>query len=163
MNIELKYYGVLGTLVERVIAIVEERDMAADVVLMSLKQDAVRQAKSLRPDWTVGLLTAVALGDATRLEADFLAVNASLATRLFIRSAHRRGRAVHAWTVNDPVQMSVLMSRGVDNIITDVPAVARAVLAERATMTAVERLLVEVGAWFGIVEVVDVMNAEPGS
>ena len=163
VNIELKYYGGLGTLAERVIAIVEEQGMAEDVVLMSLKQDAVRQAKTLRPDWTVGLLTAVALGNAARLEADFLAVNASLATRSFIRAAHRRDRAVHVWTVNDPVQMSVLMSRGVDNIITDVPAVARAVLAERATMTAAERLLVEIGAWLGVVEVAEVAEAEPGS
>jgi glycerophosphoryl diester phosphodiesterase len=49
--------------------------------------------------------------------------------------------------------MSVLISRGVDNIITDVPAVARTVLRERAAMTVVERLLVEVGAWLGIVPV----------
>jgi glycerophosphoryl diester phosphodiesterase len=163
VNIELKYYGSLGTLAERVIGIVEDHSMAHDVVLMSLKQDAVRQAKAVRPDWTVGLLTAVALGNAARLEADFLAVNASLATRSFIRSAHRRGRAVHVWTVNDPVQMSVLMSRGVDDIITDVPAVARAVLAERAVMTAVERLLVEIGAWLGVVEVAEATDAEPGS
>jgi glycerophosphoryl diester phosphodiesterase len=163
VNVELKYYGPLGTLAERVIGIVEDESMEQEVVLMSLKQEAVRQAKALRPDWTVGLLTAVALGNAARLEADFLAVSTSLATRSFIRAAHGRGRAVHVWTVNDPVQMSVLMSRGVDNIITDVPAVARAVMAERETMTAVERLLVEVGAWLGVIEVANVTNAEPGS
>ena len=153
VNIELKYYGSTGTLAERVIQIVEERGMESDVVLMSLKHEGVRQAKVLRPDWKVGVLTAVALGNLTRLESDFLAVNSSLATRSFIRSAHRRGREVHVWTVNDALQMSVLISRGVDYLITDVPAAARAVLEERAEMTAVERLLVEVGAWLGIVPV----------
>jgi glycerophosphoryl diester phosphodiesterase len=162
VNIELKYYGSVGTLAERVIRIVEERGMASDVVLMSLKHEAVRQAKALRPDWTVGVLTAVALGNLARLDADFLAVNASLATRSFIRSVHRRGRAVHVWTVNDPLQMSVLASRGVDNIITDVPAVGRTVLEERAEMTAVERLLVEVGAWVGIVPPAAEAPREPG-
>jgi glycerophosphoryl diester phosphodiesterase len=155
VTIELKYYGALGTLAERVIRIVEEEEMASEVALMSLKHEAVRHMQTLRPGWTVGVLTAVALGNVARLDADFLAVNASLATRSFIRAAHRRGRAVHVWTVNDPLQMSVLMSRGVDNIITDVPAVARAVLMERAEMTAVERIMVEVGAWLGIVEVED--------
>jgi glycerophosphoryl diester phosphodiesterase len=153
VNIELKYYGSLGTLAERVIRIVEQEGMASEVVLMSLNHEAARRAKALRPDWTVGILTAVALGDVARLETDFLAVNASLATRTFIRAAHRRRRAVHVWTVNDPLQMSVLMSRGVDNIITDVPAAARNVLEERAEMTAVQRLMVEVGAWLGIVNV----------
>jgi glycerophosphoryl diester phosphodiesterase len=153
VNIELKYYGSLGTLAERVIRIVEQEGMASEVVLMSLNHEAVRQAKALRPEWTIGILTAVALGNVARLETDFLAVSASLATRAFIRAAHRRGRAVHVWTVNDPLQMSVLMSRGVDNIITDVPAAARNVLEERAEMTAVQRLMVEVGAWLGIVNV----------
>jgi glycerophosphoryl diester phosphodiesterase len=153
VNIELKYYGSLGTLAERVIRIVEQEGMASEVVLMSLNHEAVLQAKALRPEWTMGILTAVALGNVARLDADFLAVNASMATRSFIRAAHRRGRAVHVWTVNDPLQMSVLMSRGVDNIITDVPAVASQVLEERAEMTAVERLMVEVGAWLGIVDV----------
>ncbi len=153
VNIELKYYGSTGTLAERVIQIVEERRMESEVVLMSLKHDVVRQAKGLRPDWKMGVLTAVALGNPARLKADFLAIHSSLATRSLIRSAHRRGREVHVWTVNDPLQMSVLISRGVDNIITDVPAVARSVLEERAAMTAVQRLLVEVGAWLGIVPV----------
>ena len=163
VTIELKYYGPVGTLAARVIRIVEERGMASDVVLMSLNQEAVRQAKALRPDWTVGTLTAVALGNLARLDADPLAVNASLATRSFVRSAHRRGKAVHVWTVNDPRQMSVLVSRGVDNLITDVPAVARAVLDERIEMTAVERLLVEVGAWLGLVPVEETPDDERGS
>jgi glycerophosphoryl diester phosphodiesterase len=153
VNIELKYYGSLGTLAERVIRTVEQEGMASEVVLMSLNHEAVRQAKALRPEWTIGILTAVALGNVARLDTDFLAVSASLATRAFIRTAHRRGRAVHVWTVNDPLRMSVLMSRGVDNIITDVPAVVRNVLEERAEMSAVQRLMVEVGAWLGIVNV----------
>jgi glycerophosphoryl diester phosphodiesterase len=58
---------------------------------------------------------------------------------------------VQVWTVNDPVQMWALITRGVDNLITDVPAMARTVLDERAGMSLVERLLVEFGAWSGLV------------
>jgi len=46
---------------------------------------------SLRPDWTYGLLSTVSLGDLTRLELDFLALNGSVATPALIRSAHKRG------------------------------------------------------------------------
>jgi glycerophosphoryl diester phosphodiesterase len=151
LNIELKYYGHEKKLEERVIELVEAHDMASDVVVMSLKHEGVQKTKALRPSWTVGLLTAVAIGNLTKVEADFLAVNAKIATSTFIHSAHRRGKEVYVWTINDPVLMSDFISRGVDNIITDKPALARSVLAQRAQMTPAERLLVRVGSQVGLV------------
>ncbi len=100
----------------------------------------------MRPEWTVGFLSAAAIGNLTRIDADFLAVNSGLATRSLIRAAHRRGQEVHVWTINDPAAMSALIGRGVDNLITDFPAVARSVLAQRAEMTTIERLLVDIGS-----------------
>ena len=38
-----------------------------------------------------------------------------------IREAHRHGREVHVWTVNDPRDMVRFMKRGVDNILTSDP------------------------------------------
>jgi glycerophosphoryl diester phosphodiesterase len=93
----------------------------------------------------------VALGDLTKIDIDSLAVNASLATRSLIWSAHRGGKEVHVWTVNDPVQMWTLISRGTDNLITDVPALGKNVLTERAGMSVVERLLVEFGSWSDLI------------
>ncbi len=147
VNIELKYYGSGGELERKVIEAVERYGMESQVVLMSLKRDGIVKAKAMRPDWKMGLLTAVALGDLTKIDVDFLAVNASLASRSLIWSAHSRGKEVHVWTVNDPVQMSTLVSRGVDNLITDVPALGRRLLEERSGLSVVERLLLEFGAW----------------
>ena len=45
-------------------------------------------------------------------------------------AAHRVDREGYVWTVNDPVSMSAAVSRGVDALITDRPAVARAVRAD---------------------------------
>jgi glycerophosphoryl diester phosphodiesterase len=45
-----------------------------------------------------------------------------------VATAHRLGLQVHAWTINDPVQMASLLAIGVDGIITDVPTVALGVL-----------------------------------
>lgn len=147
LNIELKYYGHDQQLEQRVVNLVEEHSMQQDIVLMSLELHGVETAKRLRPDWTIGLLTAVAIGDLTRADADFFAVSTKVATSSFIQEAHRKGKQVHVWTVNDPVVMSVMISRGVDNIITDYPDLARRVLAERAAMSPLERLMLELAVF----------------
>lgn len=44
-------------------------------------------------------------------------------TRWFVRAAHRRGAAVHVWTVDDPALARRLWGRGVSGIVTNVPGV----------------------------------------
>ena len=147
--IELKYYGHDEQLEQRVIDIVEAHDMAQEVALMSLSLPGIEKARALRPGWHAGLLAATAVGDLSRLDMDFLAVNAGMANRSFIERAHQRGRRVFVWTVNDPASMSYWMSRGVDGVITDEPAMARQVLKERAALSPAERLLINAAMLFG--------------
>jgi glycerophosphoryl diester phosphodiesterase len=146
--IELKYYGHDEQLEQRVVDIVEATDMTDQVQLMSLKYPAVQKLHALRPDWTVGLLAATAIGDLVRLDADFLAVKATIAKRSLIRSARAAGKPLYVWTLNDPVSMSRMVSRGVDGIITDEPAIAREVLVARADMSSIERLLLQAAILF---------------
>ena len=148
--IELKYYGHDQHLERKVVEIVEAHKMQSDIVTMSLQQQGVDRMKQLRPAWDAGLLTAVAVGDVARARADFLAVKATLASRAFIRSAHGQNKRVFVWTVNDPITMSTMIGRGVDGIITDRPALARQVLAERAELSSVERLLINLAGVLGV-------------
>lgn len=150
VNIELKYYGHDERLEKRVIQSVESHGMESSILIMSLNRNVLQKFRSIRPGWKVGLLTAVAVGKLTRVDADFLAVNVKMATPRFVRSAHRRGKAVYVWTVNDPLTMSIMMGRGVDAIITDKPALARSILEQRRQMSSLERLLVEAGTLFGV-------------
>lgn len=147
--IELKYYGHDEKLERRVADIVEETGMAENIAIMSLKYEAVQKMKSIRPDWSVGLLSATAIGDLSRMDADFLAVSTNMVSAGFVRRARKAGKKVFAWTVNDPVTMSQVISKGVDGVITDEPAMARRVLAERAEMNSAERLLIYAALFFG--------------
>lgn len=54
----------------------------------------------------------------------------SIVTPRFIETAHEAGLDVHVWTVNDPEQMRELLALGVDGLVTDVPSLACAVVAE---------------------------------
>jgi glycerophosphoryl diester phosphodiesterase len=50
----------------------------------------------------------------------------------FVEAAHRSGKAVHVWTVNDTTAMERLLEIGVDGIISDVPTSLVGVLKGRA-------------------------------
>ncbi len=147
--IELKYYGHDERLEQRVVDIVEAAGMADDVVVMSLKLEGIQKLQALRPQWTAGLLAAKAVGDLTRLDIDFLAVNQGMARPAFIRRAHRAGKKVFVWTVNDGLSLSRWASMGVDGVITDEPALARDILAQREQLNSVERLLLSAALFFG--------------
>jgi len=148
--IELKYYGRNVSLEEKVVALVEETGMTDDIVIMSLDYDGVRAAAALRPGWTYGLLNAVAMGDLTRLDVDFLALTAKATTVPMIRRTHKRDMKIYPWTINDPVQMWVMMSRGADGIITDRVALANRVKALRAEVTPVGRFIIWIAAETGL-------------
>jgi glycerophosphoryl diester phosphodiesterase len=51
--------------------------------------------------------------------------------RRFVAYAHRRGLAVHVWTVDDAADIGGLLDAGVDGIMTDHIEILRDVYAER--------------------------------
>jgi glycerophosphoryl diester phosphodiesterase len=147
--IELKHYGHAQQLEERVARIVEEHEMVDHIVVMSLDAASLKKMHELRPTWTIGRLTAVPITDLTREEVDFLAVSRRMATPDFFRRAHRRGKEVYVWTINDAPMMFEMISRGVDNLITDRPALARDVIEQRDNMGPIDRLFLEIAELFG--------------
>jgi glycerophosphoryl diester phosphodiesterase len=157
--IELKYYGHDRDLEAKVVDLVEQTDMESEIVIMSLKYDGVRKTAALRPTWTYGLLNTVALGDLTGLDVDFLALSANAASYSMIRRAQRRGLKVYAWTINDPVRMWVMMSRGVDGIITDRVALARQVQDLRGDLTPIGRLAIWMAGEAGLLRGVEQSSA----
>lgn len=58
-----------------------------------------------------------------------------LVDRALIARAHEAGLQVHVWTIDDPAEMARLIDLGVDGLMTDQPAVLKAVLIERGLWT----------------------------
>ncbi|MHA3979668.1 glycerophosphodiester phosphodiesterase family protein [Halovulum sp. GXIMD14794] len=148
--VELKYYGHDERLAERVAEVVEQTGMVDQTAFMSLKPEQVAAMQRVRQDWRTGLLAATALGDLARYDADFLAVNTATASAGFIDRARKAGRDVYVWTVNDPLTMSRMISRGAAGLITDEPAMAGQVIEARADMTLAERFMLELADLVGI-------------
>jgi glycerophosphoryl diester phosphodiesterase len=147
--IELKYYGRERNFEASVAKLVDTYGMQDQIVVMSLSYPGIQKMKSIRPDWTVGLLSSVSIGDITRLDVDFFAVNASFTTRAFVKHIHKQNRKVMVWTVNDAISMSSMMSKGVDGIITDYPALASKVRTERAQLETHERIMIQLASLIG--------------
>lgn len=57
--------------------------------------------------------------------------NVTLVERRFLAAAHCRALQVHVWTVDEAAEMVRLLDLGVDGIMTDRPAVLKAVLQDR--------------------------------
>lgn len=148
--VELKYYGHDQRLAERVVELVEATGMTGSTAFMSLEPKQVARMKELRPGWQVGTLAARSIGDPARLPGDFLAISRSMAKAPVIGHARDRGKDVYVWTVDDPVTMSRMISRGATGLITNEPALAREVIAERAEMSLLERLMLEAVDLFGV-------------
>jgi len=148
--IELKSYGHGQMLEQRVVDLVEASGSVDEVQCMSLKPGVVAQLKKLRPDWRVGLLLSLAVGDVRNIAADFLAVNARFATSRMVQEAHEAHKLLYAWTLNDPVSISRMVGRGVDGVITDYPDMAKNVLVQRAELSVVQRLLLEFAETLGV-------------
>ncbi len=148
--IELKYYGHNEDLENRVIAIVEDMGMTDQIATMSLKYPLVQSMLTLRPDWRSGVLAATAVGDLAGLDGDFIAVNTGQVSPWLAHSIENAGKELYAWTVNDPLEMSKMISMGVDGLITDEPALARKVLEIRAELSTAERLILWMSEELGL-------------
>lgn len=126
LNIDLKQAGI-----EEVVAAEIQRLHAEDRVLIGSFRDwrirefrrltQGRVAVSAGPRELAQAVASCRVGLPVRGIADALQIPRRIASARLVDSAHKAGKQVHAWTVNDPDQMKALLALGIDGIITDRP------------------------------------------
>lgn len=103
-------------------------------LISSFDMGAINAVHDHRSNIPTAFLTADAVGPEVAVGRavahNHLAVNPAegLVTARFVTAAHDAGLAVYPWTVDDPDRMRELVDFGVDGIITNTPAVLRALL-----------------------------------
>ena len=140
INVELKYNVPDPELAPAVVDLLRRKDFLDQVVITSLDPAALGQIESIEPRLQTGHIVTAAVGNVVRTQADFLSLNSARATRSLVRQAHAAGKGVHVWTVNSPDVMLRMIERGVDNIITDDPALLVRVMQERRALSRPELL-----------------------
>ena len=150
ITIELKS----GAVVEPVLAVLERTGSWHRVCLGSYRDGWLRRAREAAgPRLCTSMAQGAAFGLRTRAWLDELPAPlrrlpappapgdlAQLPRRFgpltvvdaaLVRAAHRSGREVHVWTVDEPAEMHALLDLGVDGLLSDRPDLLREVLHAR--------------------------------
>jgi glycerophosphoryl diester phosphodiesterase len=100
------------------------------IALSSFDKRVLTHARRLHRPLETTFLFEVPVRVATA--ARTLGPRADLVTRDLVHAAHALGMRIVPWTVNDPHEMHALIEVGVDGIVTDEPALLRAVATQAA-------------------------------
>lgn len=144
LNIELKDYGHGATLVAQVVTLLKEQGFLNQAMVCSFNPVLVALAKDSAAELRVGHVIAEA--SLPPAPADFVSVDHRAVTATLVREAHERNMAVHSWTVNTRDEMLRLFVLGVDNLITDDPALGLATLRHFEGLSGWRRALLRWGA-----------------
>lgn len=114
-----------ATIVEQVVALVEELGMQEQVLISSFNFDYLRRVKAVQPAIATGALTSKAISDPLALLRDLgaQALNPSLKVVQAdqVSLLRQAGYGVNVWTVNEESDMRELIAMGVTGIFTDFP------------------------------------------
>jgi glycerophosphoryl diester phosphodiesterase len=127
---------------DAVVQLLDDTGSTDRAQIASFFDDVLIELRAARPDVITSMGTAEIVQfqtlqpeqeDAYQAPARVIQAPMSLVDADFVAKAIRTGVAVHAWTVNDPADMEVLLGINVHGVITDDPAALAEILAAAAT------------------------------
>lgn len=145
LNVEIKSQD--PVLADRLLGIITELGVEDRILVAAARASVVRRFRRLskgRVPTSAGRREVVQFWTAARLglerwlpiEYEALQVppreRVEVVTPGFVNAAHRRGLAVHVWTIDEPGEMERLLDLGVDGLMTDRPDLLRGVIADRS-------------------------------
>jgi glycerophosphoryl diester phosphodiesterase len=137
----LKFTWSDPALTQKVRNIIQRNGFVSECVVSSLNFQSLTEIKRAFPKLTTGFIVLTAVGNLSRMQADFLSISAARVTPHLVRGVHRRGEKIHVWTVNDLNNALSMIEMGVDNIITDEPANIRSLLEAWQTLSDSEKIV----------------------
>ncbi len=127
VNIELKSNGAE----EKVAALIESHSMKNKCVVTSFSYSHLENIKEIDSDVRTGLIVSRLTGKLSDYKAaDAFSVKSVFITADTVSEAHKCGKDIYAWTVNNGQEVQRLIKIGVDHIITDKPELVRAMVDE---------------------------------
>lgn len=117
--VDVKTYGPVDILAVEVVRSIENADMVEDAYIQSFDYEFLQRVRILNPDIKLGQIMYYALGNLSRLDVDFYAIDKSMLDRDIIRQARVDEREIWVWTVNTEEDIREVLMYDIDGIITD--------------------------------------------
>ena len=133
LNLELKDNGHGQHLAERAAELIRERALPGRGIITTASPALLRRVRAAAPEIPIGLVVRGCAQDTRSLRLDLVSLPVGIVTPERVRANRAAGLATHVWTVNAPAEMRRMIALGVDNLITDQPALLRRILTDRAT------------------------------
>ena len=131
LNIEIKVSREEPTIAAAVIDIIRSEECGDDCLITSFSREIVEEVKRIAPEVRAGFIFGGDYPtDVFDGEWEILSANHQVVDSAFVARAREGGKRIHVWTVDDREEMIRLIGLGVDGIISNRPALVRAVLAE---------------------------------
>lgn len=143
LNIEIKNIGDTTDTALKAAELLNEYRLADSCYVTSFDYAALKEIKQYNPEIKTGLITnAASAAVYSKLKyIDAVSLNYLFVNRNIVSTAHKNGKKVFVWTVNDAADIRQLLAMGVDNIITDRPDKAAEVIYSYSGSDAVLTLL----------------------
>lgn len=142
LNIEIKDSSANQALEDKVVALIEQYEFENQCVITSTSLDTLEKVKQKNDRIKTGYIMSVAYGNFYEKEhVDFFSMKSAFVDAEVVSKAHSLGKEVHVWTVNSRNELEQMKGIGVDNIITDVPLLARQVLNQEGIVNTFSDLL----------------------
>lgn len=127
VNVEVKSDGRGSDLERKTVEAVNVCGMKEQVAIASISYDSLVRVKEADPTMPTLFNMTIAYGRISDIECiDYFSADDFFVTPDLVDDVHRAGKTIYAWTVNDPSNMLRLAACGVDGLVTDDVAQARA-------------------------------------
>ena len=141
LYLELKGVTADEQMADDVIAMLKEKGMEQDCILISMNYHVIRYIDRNYPDIQCGYLYFFAYGNESRLEADLLMSQSNVINPSKTSAIHRAGKQLYCWTVNSRGTAKAMVRRRVDGIISDRYDIIASVLDHLESRTDYERIM----------------------
>lgn len=127
--VELKGETADQKMADDVTAMIREKGMVDQCLIMSLKYPVISYEETTYPEMFTGYIYSYSYGDSADLNCDAMILEVSAATDDEVDKIHQYGKKVYVWTVDTHSRLKHFLSSSVDAIITNEVVQAEAVSA----------------------------------
>lgn len=119
MFVELKGPTADEKMADDVVAMIREKGMEDQAVLLSLDYKLITYIEQKYPAMDTGYLFYFSVGESEKLAGDYLIMEEDTATPERIAQVHSAGKKAVVWTVNTPESIDKFLASDADAVITD--------------------------------------------